>query len=77
VAFNLLNHHPVYLTGESLEAQEENDNWDDLIGGLSQALKQISSSYKLALKTKKSSLETGESLSVRPQTIQDLCSIIL
>jgi len=35
VAFNVLNHHPIYLTGETFEAQEENDNWNELIGGLS------------------------------------------
>lgn len=77
MVFNVLNQHPIYLTGEIFEAQEENENWDELLGGLSNVLKQISSSYKLAVKTDKSSVEASESLSVRPQTIQDLCSIIL
>ena len=36
VVFNVLNHHPVYLTGEIFEGDEEdNENWDELIGGLS------------------------------------------
>ena len=48
VVFNVLNQHPIYLTGEIFEAQEENDNWDELLGGLSNVLKQISSSYRLA-----------------------------
>ena len=35
VAFKVVNHHPVYLTGEIFEGQEDNDNWDELLGGLS------------------------------------------
>jgi len=74
--FTIVTRHPIYLTGELFDEKEEDIYWDDILGDLAKVLKQISGSYRLAQKAG-TPKELYENLSVRPSTIQSLCSIIL